>query len=77
MEPEEDEDDEEVEIEDDDDEAEVARELLDTDDDDDDDDSCPYGKTFGVDGDMADKTCLKCKKTHNSTFKECVIASLD
>lgn len=65
VEPEEDEDDEE---------EEVASELLDTDDD---DDSCPYGKTFGVDGDMTDKTCLKCKKTHNSTFKECVIASLD
>ena len=29
---------------------------------DDDDSQCPYGKTFGVDGDMADKTCLKCKK---------------
>jgi len=56
-------------------ESEIADELLDNEDDD--DSQCPYGKTFGVDGDMADKTCLKCKKTHNGTFKECVIASLD
>ena len=75
VEPEDDE--EEIDIEDD-EEAEVADELLDDEDDDDDDDSqCPYGKTFGVDGDMADKTCLKCKKSDNKTFKECVIASLD
>ena len=75
IEPEDDE--EEIDIEDD-EEAEVADELLDDEDDDDDDDSqCPYGKTFGVDGDMADKTCLKCKKSDNKTFKECVIASLD
>lgn len=74
------EEEEEIDIEDDveDEEAEVADELLDDEDDDDDDDSqCPYGKTFGVDGDMADKTCLKCKKSDNKTFKECVIASLD
>jgi len=81
VEPEDDE--EEIDIEDDDDaeddeESEIADELLDDEDEDDDDDSqCPYGKTFGVDGDMADKTCLKCKKSDNKTFKECVIASLD
>jgi hypothetical protein len=36
---------------------------------------CPFGKTFGVDGDMTDETCIKCKKANKALFVECIVES--
>jgi hypothetical protein len=39
--------------------------------------TCPYGKRYGVDGDMKDATCKKCKNTNVETFMNCIVESSD
>ena len=38
--------------------------------------TCPFGKTYGVDGSTKDETCLKCKKADADLFMNCIVDSL-